>query len=117
MKKEIKVIINTDKARDGLFKRCFASLHRDSDEEIAEKAIAYVGEFASEFGFELAPQKQPLNADFEKTVTVKVNTQAARKMLDVAGFHTAYEKPDEEVFEMVMHMISCYGATYEESEE
>jgi hypothetical protein len=79
---------------------------------IAEKAIEHVGKFASRFGFELAPKKPALNADLEKTVTVKVNTKIARQMLDLAGFYSAYEKSDDEVFEMVMNMMSCYGATY-----
>lgn len=118
MKKEIKVILDTDEARSGLFLNGnYAALHTDSDEEIAEKAIEHVGKFASKFGFEMAPKKPAMNTDFEKTVKVKVNTKIARRMLDVAGFHTAYEKSDEEVFEMVLDMMSCYGATYQESEE
>jgi hypothetical protein len=112
MKKEIQVILDTDEARSGLFLHGnFAALHKDSDEEIAEKAIEHVGKFASRFGFELAPKKPALNADLEKTVTVKVNTKIARQMLDLAGFYSAYEKSDDEVFEMVMNMMSCYGAT------
>ena len=103
MKKEIKVILDTNEARSGLFMYGnYAAIHKDSDDEIAEKAIEHVGKFAFRFGFELAPKKPVLNADVEKTVTVKVNTKIARKMLDVAGFHTAYEKSDEEVFEMVL---------------
>ena len=40
MKKEIKVIIDTDEARNGLFLNAnYAALHKDSDEEIAEKAL------------------------------------------------------------------------------
>lgn len=118
MKKEIKVILDTDEARNGLFlNSTYTALHKDSDEEIAAKAIEHVGKFASRFGFELAHEKPALNTDVEKTVTVKINTKIARQMLELAGFHDLNEKSDEEVFEKVMSMILCYGATYEESSD
>ena len=117
MKKELTVILDTEEARSGLFLNGnFAGLYKDSDEEIAEKAIDHVGKFASQFGFELAPKKAPLNADVEKVVTVKVNTKIARQMLELAGYWNADKKSDEEVFAMVMRAIECYGATYQESE-
>lgn len=114
MKKEIKVILDTEKARHGLLLNGnYAALHKDSDEEIAGKAIDHVGKFASKFGFELAPKKPVLNADFKKDITIKIDTKVARMMLGVAGYQGCKEKSDEEVFEMVMDMIFCYGATYE----
>ena len=72
MKKELTVILDTMQAREGLFLNGnFSALNRDSDEEIAEKAIEHVGKFASQFGFALAPKRAPLNADVEKTMTKK----------------------------------------------
>lgn len=112
MKKEIKVIIDTDEARRGLFLHGnFAALHKDSDEEIVNKAIEHVGEFASKFGFELAPKKPILNANVEKTMTVKINTQIARRMLGVAGYNVA-EKTDDEIVELALGVNSIYGVDY-----
>ena len=114
MKKEIKVILDTDKARSGLFiYGDFFGTHTDSDEEIVEKAVKHVGRF----GFELAPEKPALNVDVEKTVNVKINTKVARTMLGLAGYHGLDKKSDEEIFEMAMDMVTCYGVTYEESED
>lgn len=114
MKKEVKFIVDSDKARKGLFiNGNFASIYRDSDEQVVEKAVGHVEEFASNFGFELAPEIKPMNTNLEKTVTVKINTHVARQMLELAGFFSINEKSDDEVFEKVMSMILCYGATYE----
>ena len=116
MQKEIKVILDTDEARKGLFIHTdFVGLHKDSDEEIAEKAINHVEQFASKFGFSLAPEKPALNADVKKPVTVKVNTKVARTMLGIAGYHGLDQKSDEEIFAMAMDMVTCYGVSYEES--
>ena len=48
-----------------------------------------------------------------KTVDISIDTNVARKMLGIAGFH--YERlnaaTDDEVFAKVLSMIECYGAT------
>ena len=118
MKKELTVILDTDKARNSLsLHGNFAALHKDSDEEITEKAIEHVGKFASKFGFEMSPKQAPLNADVEKVMTVNVNTKIARKMLQIAGYHDVDSKSDEEIFAMALSMNDCYGVSYEESED
>lgn len=117
MKKELTIILDTEKARSGLFlEGNYSALQKDSDEEVTEKAIDRVGKFASQFGFELVPKKPALNADVEKVMTVKVNTKIARQMLRLAGYWDADKKSDEEVFALALSMNDCYGVTYEESE-
>ena len=50
-----------------------------------------------------------------KNVSITIDIAIARRMLCVAGFD--YEKihnaTDNEIFEKVLTMIDCYGATFE----
>ena len=48
-----------------------------------------------------------------KTVKITINIKTARTMLGVAGFNSRAiaELSDDEVFEKVLRMIECYGAT------
>jgi hypothetical protein len=47
-----------------------------------------------------------------KNVTITIDIKIARKMLGVAGFYKQAEKmSDDEVFEKVLTLIECYGAT------
>lgn len=48
----------------------------------------------------------------ERTVNINIDIKIARNMLGIAGFSkVAYQGSDEEVFNAVLDMISCYGAT------
>lgn len=53
-----------------------------------------------------------------KDVKITVDIAIARKMLHVAGF--PYEETqratDDEIFEKVLSMIDCYGATFKAKE-
>lgn len=50
-----------------------------------------------------------------KEVKLTVDIAIARRMLRVAGFsyEETHQATDDEVFERVLSMIDCYGATFE----
>lgn len=50
-----------------------------------------------------------------KNVKVTIDTKIARTMLGIAGWDYIKLKdmPDDEVFELTLHMMECYGATTE----
>jgi hypothetical protein len=50
----------------------------------------------------------------KKTMEVSVNTDNARKALEVAGYYDVNKKTDEEVFQMALKMNNCYAVTYQE---
>lgn len=47
----------------------------------------------------------------EKRLNVNIDINVAREMLIIAGFSQAVHCSDEEIFNMVLDRISCYGAT------
>lgn len=47
----------------------------------------------------------------EKRLSVNIDINVAREMLIMAGFSQAVRCSDEEIFNMVLDRISCYGAT------
>lgn len=108
LKQEIRMVIDTDQARQGLKHAGLEELYMDSDERIVERALNYV----ERFGFNKAHKNPTLNTNVEKSVTIKIDTKVARIMLGIAGFNDLGEKSDDEIFEMAMDMITCYGVTW-----
>ena len=53
-----------------------------------------------------------------KEVRITVDIAIARRMLCVAGYSRdeIYRATDDEVFEKVLNMVDCYGATFEMNE-
>lgn len=54
-----------------------------------------------------------------KTVKVTIDIDVARIMLGVAGFNSnkIKEASDDEIFEKVLSLIGCYGATFKIEKE
>jgi hypothetical protein len=48
-----------------------------------------------------------------KNVKVTVDIETAKMMLEVAGcgYLQLQDKSDDEIFELVLHVMACYGAT------
>ena len=58
------------------------------------------------------PRKREGGIKVTKNVTISINITAARKVLSIAGFcKQAEEMSDDEIFQKVLSMIECYGAT------
>lgn len=112
MKKEIKIVVDTDEARSGLILHGECDVFRqDTDEDIINKALNKVEAYNKRFGITVLKRSKPaLNENIERNVNIKIDTKIARAMLGCAGFNTD-NKSDEEVFSMVLNLISCYGAT------
>ena len=113
MKKEMRIVVDTEKARTGLFLHGNYNVHNLSDDEILDAATKHVGEFASQFGFEEAQKQPELSECIERDVKIKIDTKIAKRMLGVAGFYDLEDKSDDDIVRMVLRMIECYGANYD----
>lgn len=96
MENRIMQMTNCDRATANLVANEVLDLDRESEQLLSDEET------------NLKISKEP---NMTKNVAITLDIRVAKMMLGVAGFYHASELSDEEVFEKVLSLIDCYGAT------